>query len=144
MTIMIQLKYEKPSTAYYLLIVKKIKLFSSLEVTIKLKKLCFHPYIVVNLITQYDVDIFVIQNKQTYSESSYINNTQIQHCPISTTFHMWVDYDVPNWFPTLKNFYRSIEQCRICAVLWWPFWKWQPVEICWCQESIWDIISKYK
>jgi hypothetical protein len=20
---------------------------------------------------------------------------QIQHCPISTTFHMWVDYDVP-------------------------------------------------
>ena len=26
MTIMIQLKYEKPSTAYYLLIVKKIKL----------------------------------------------------------------------------------------------------------------------
>jgi hypothetical protein len=23
-----------------------------------------------------------------------------QHCPISTKFHMWVDYDVP----TLKNF----------------------------------------
>jgi uncharacterized protein Usg len=23
---------------------------------------------------------------------------------ISTTFHMWVDYDVPNLFPTLKNF----------------------------------------
>jgi hypothetical protein len=21
---------------------------------------------------------------------------QIQHCPISTKFHMWVDYDVPN------------------------------------------------
>jgi hypothetical protein len=21
---------------------------------------------------------------------------QIQHCPISTTFDMWVDYDVPN------------------------------------------------
>jgi hypothetical protein len=21
---------------------------------------------------------------------------KIQHCPISTTFHMWVDYDVPN------------------------------------------------
>jgi hypothetical protein len=32
------------------------------------------------------------------------NTTQIQHCPISTTFHMWVDYDVPNLFPTLKNF----------------------------------------
>jgi hypothetical protein len=24
------------------------------------------------------------------------NTAQIQHCPISTTFHMWVDYDVPN------------------------------------------------
>ena len=42
------------------------------------------------------------------------NTTQIQHCPISTTFHMWVDYDVPNWFLTLKNFYRS------------PFSKWPP------------------
>jgi hypothetical protein len=27
---------------------------------------------------------------------------------------MWVDNDVPNWFPTLKNFYRS------------PFSKWSP------------------
>jgi hypothetical protein len=32
------------------------------------------------------------------------------------------------------------EQCWICAVLWWPFWKWRPVEIFWCQESIRDII----
>ena len=24
------------------------------------------------------------------------NTAQIQHCPISTPFHMWVDYDVPN------------------------------------------------
>jgi hypothetical protein len=24
------------------------------------------------------------------------NTAQIQHCLISTTFHMWVDYDVPN------------------------------------------------
>jgi hypothetical protein len=23
------------------------------------------------------------------------NTAQIQYCPISTTFHMWVDYDVP-------------------------------------------------
>ena len=29
---------------------------------------------------------------------------KIQHCPISTTFHMWVDYDVPNLFPTFKIF----------------------------------------
>jgi hypothetical protein len=121
---------------------------------------------------------------------------------------MWVDNDVPNWFLTLKNFYRSpcskwlpqyrtnstlsdfndisyvgrlwcpkwfltsknfnrlpfskwppqyctnstlfdfnkskvtfeIGQCWIFAVLWWPFWKWRPVEICWCRESIQDII----
>jgi hypothetical protein len=23
-----------------------------------------------------------------------------------------------------------------CAVLWWPFWKWQPVEICQCRDII--------
>jgi hypothetical protein len=79
------------------------------------------------------------------------NTAKIQHCPISSKFDMWVDNDVPNWFPTLKNFYQSpfskwsiqdveIEQCRICAVLWWPFWKWRPVEIFRCQESIRDII----
>jgi 5-carboxymethyl-2-hydroxymuconate isomerase len=28
----------------------------------------------------------------------------------------------------------------ICAVLWWPFWKWQPVEIFQCQVWIRDII----
>jgi hypothetical protein len=40
------------------------------------------------------------------------NTAKIQHCPISSKFDMWVDNDVPNWFPTLKNFYR------------WPFSKW--------------------
>ena len=29
---------------------------------------------------------------------------KIQHCPISSKFDMCVDNDVPNWFPTLKNF----------------------------------------
>jgi hypothetical protein len=42
------------------------------------------------------------------------NTTKIQHCPISSKFDMWVDYDVPNLFPILKNFYRS------------PFSKWPP------------------
>ena len=28
------------------------------------------------------------------------NTAQIQHCSISTKFHMLVDYDVPNWFRT--------------------------------------------
>jgi hypothetical protein len=39
---------------------------------------------------------------------------KIQHFPISSKFDIWVDNNVPNWFPTLKNFYRS------------PFWKWPP------------------
>jgi hypothetical protein len=78
--------------------------------------------------------------------------TKIQHCPISSQFDMWVDNDVPNWFPTLKidppttglkNKIKAtfeIEQCRIFVVLWWPFWKWHPVEIVQCRESIQDII----
>ena len=49
-----------------------------------------------------------------YFQNGRHNIAQIQHCLISTTFHMWVDYDVPNWFLTLKNFYRS------------PFSKWSP------------------
>ena len=68
---------------------------------------------------------------------------KIQHCPISSKFDMWVDNDVPNWFPTLKNFYRS------------PFSKWPPqyrtnstlsdfndisyVGRLWCPELIPDI-----
>jgi hypothetical protein len=45
-------------------------------------------------------------------QNGHHNTAQIQHCPISTTFHMWVDYDVTNSFLTLNNFYRS------------PFSKW--------------------
>ena len=37
---------------------------------------------------------------------------KIQHCPMSSKFDMWVDNDVPDWFLTLKNLYRS------------PFSKW--------------------
>jgi hypothetical protein len=43
----------------------------------------------------------------------------------------------------LKNKSKAtfeIEQCWIIAVLWWPFWKWRPVEIFRCQESIQVII----
>jgi hypothetical protein len=47
-------------------------------------------------------------------QNGHHNIAQIQHCPISMPFHMWVDYDVPNWFLTSKNFYRS------------PFSKWPP------------------
>jgi hypothetical protein len=71
------------------------------------------------------------------------NTAKIQHCPISSKFDMWVDYDVPNWFLTSKNFYRS------------PFSKWPPqyhtnstlsdfndisyVGRLWCPELIPDI-----
>jgi hypothetical protein len=47
-------------------------------------------------------------------QNGHHSTAQIQHSPISTTFHMWVDYDVPKWFLTSKNFYRS------------PFSKWPP------------------
>jgi hypothetical protein len=47
-------------------------------------------------------------------QNGHHNTAKIQHCPISSKFDIWVDNDVPNWFPTLKNFYRS------------PFSKWLP------------------
>ena len=70
-------------------------------------------------------------------QNGHHNTTQIQHCPISTPFHMWVDYDVPNWFLTSKNFYRSpfskrppqyrtnstlfdINKITYVGRLWWP------------------------
>jgi hypothetical protein len=42
----------------------------------------------------------------------------------------------------IKNILKAtfeIEQCWIFAVLWWPFWKWRPVEIFRCRESIQDV-----
>jgi hypothetical protein len=35
---------------------------------------------------------------------------------------------------------RAKLRCWICEVFWRPFWKWRPVEICQCQESIREII----
>ena len=76
-------------------------------------------------------------------QNGHHNTAQIQHCPISSTFDIWVDNDVPNWFAILKNFYRS------------PFLKWPPqyrtnstlsefnaisyVGRLWCPELIPDI-----
>ena len=53
-------------------------------------------------------------------------------------------FNVRNQFGTslsthISNF-DDIGQCWIFAVLCWPFWKWWPVEIVQCQESIRDII----
>ena len=47
-------------------------------------------------------------------QNGHHNTAQIQHCPISTPFHMWADYDVTNWFQTSINFYQ------------FPFSKWSP------------------
>jgi hypothetical protein len=76
-------------------------------------------------------------------QNGHHNTAKIQHCLISSKFDMWVDNDVPNWFLTLKNFYRS------------PFSKWPPqyctnstlfdfneisyVGRLWCPELIPDI-----
>jgi hypothetical protein len=43
-------------------------------------------------------------------------------------------------FSTHISNFDDIGQCWILAVLWWPFWKWQIVEIVQCRESIRDII----
>ena len=47
-------------------------------------------------------------------QNGHHNTAKILHCPISSKFDMLVDKDVPNWFMTSKNFYRS------------PFSKWPP------------------
>jgi hypothetical protein len=65
------------------------------------------------------------------------NTEKIQHCPISSKFDMWVDND----FRCQESIQDvEIEQCWICEVLWWPFWKWRPLEIFRCRESMRDII----
>jgi hypothetical protein len=40
------------------------------------------------------------------------NTAQIQHCLISTTFHMWVDYDVHQKLPLKSN---NVEFLRYCG-----------------------------
>jgi hypothetical protein len=83
--------------------------------------------------------IFKMAAKTRYKKWS----VKIQHCSISSKFDMWVNNNVPNWLPTLNNFYRS------------PFSKWPPqyrkystlsdfndisyVGRLWCPEMIPDI-----
>jgi hypothetical protein len=40
----------------------------------------------------------------SHFQNGHHNTAQIQHCPIPKTFHIWVDYDVPHLFQTLKIF----------------------------------------
>jgi hypothetical protein len=48
---------------------------------------------------------------------------------IKSKFDVWVDNDIPNWFPTLKNFYLS------------PFSKWPPQ---YRKNSMADILKIWK
>jgi hypothetical protein len=45
------------------------------------------------------------------------NTAQIQHCPISTTFHMWVDYDVPKWFLEWRWNQTMLNLCGIVVAI---------------------------
>ncbi len=44
-----------------------------------------------------------------------------------------------HYLPTYQIVMIS-DNVEFLVVLWWPFWKWTPVEIVQCQESIRDII----
>ena len=44
-----------------------------------------------------------------------------------------------HYLPTYQILMIS-DNVEFFAVLWWPFWKWRPVEIFQCRESIRDII----
>ena len=76
-------------------------------------------------------------------QNGHHNTTKIQHCPISSKFDMWVDNDVPNWFPTLNNFYLSplsklTPQYRTNSTL-FDFNAISYVGRLWCPELIPDI-----
>jgi hypothetical protein len=70
-----------------------------------------------------DIKFDIVIGHHLRSNSAFQNGCQntdtksaakIWHCPILSKFDMWVDNDVPNWFLTLKKFYRS------------PLSKWPP------------------
>ena len=47
-------------------------------------------------------------------------------------------HNLPTYEMSLKS--DNVEFARYCGDLWWPFWKWRPVEILRCPELIRDII----
>ena len=65
------------------------------------------------------------------------NTAKIQHCPISMTFLMWVDYDVPNRFLTL-NIFKMAATIRTNSTL-SDFNNISYVGRLWCPEMIPDI-----
>jgi hypothetical protein len=59
---------------------------------------------------------------------------EIEHFPLPFENVSSLNLDHYKLFLTQATF--EIEQCWIFAVLWRPFWKWRPVEIFRCRESI--------
>ena len=53
---------------------------------------------------------------------------------------LMVTYHYVKFYVSIIIHLEVISQCWIFAVLWRPFWKWWPVEIFQCRESIRDII----
>jgi hypothetical protein len=57
-------------------------------------------------------------------QNGHHNTAKIQHCLISSKFYMWVDNDVPNWFPTFKistghhfqNGYHNTAKIQHCPI----------------------------
>ena len=57
-------------------------------------------------------------------QNGHHNTAKIQHFLISSKFDMWVDNDVPNWFPTLKistgrhfqNGHHNTAQIQHCSI----------------------------
>jgi hypothetical protein len=50
----------------------------------------------------------------------------------------------PELIPDIEKFLPDIGQCWIFAVLWWPFWKWRPVEIFNVGTSLFTHISNFE
>ncbi len=50
-------------------------------------------------------------------QNGHHNIAKIQHCPISSQFDMWVDNDVPNWLPTLNNFYWLVAIFKMATII---------------------------
>jgi hypothetical protein len=76
-------------------------------------------------------------------QNGHHNTAQIQHCPISTTFYMWVDYDAPNLFPQhwkistgchFQNGHHNTAQIQHCPIS-TTFHMW----VDWCPKFIPDI-----
>jgi hypothetical protein len=53
---------------------------------------------------------------QSHFQNGHHNTSQIQHCPISTPFHMWVDYDVPNRFLSINSGHHYLTTYKILMI----------------------------